>query len=102
MKRVISLLMLMVSTSLSLIAQEAEMADSMRGEGKINIVVIVISIIVVGLFAYLFFLDKKQSFCFVGAKKIFAETLFLKFWPKFRSKVKPKLLFRPFADTLIL
>lgn len=38
---------------------EIEMADNLRAEGKIYIVVICIVIILLGLLAYLFSLDKK-------------------------------------------
>ena len=41
--------------------QQAEMADTMRSNGKIYVVVGVIVIILTGLFAYLFSLDKKVS-----------------------------------------
>lgn len=40
-------------------AQEIEMADQMRAEGKIYIVVAVLSVILVGLFIYLISIDKK-------------------------------------------
>jgi hypothetical protein len=42
-------------------AQQAEMADTMRSNGKIFVVVGVILIVVTGLFVYLFSLDKKVS-----------------------------------------
>ena len=45
----------------NLTAQEVEMADTFRSDGKIYVVVIVMSIIVAGLFGYLFYLDKKLS-----------------------------------------
>lgn len=38
---------------------EPEMADMMRSEGKIYVVVAIILIILAGLFLYLFTLDKK-------------------------------------------
>ena len=41
--------------------QQAEMADTMRSNGKIYVVVGVILVILTGLFAYLFSLDKKVS-----------------------------------------
>ncbi len=40
-------------------AQEIEMADTMRSEGKIYVIVGIILIILAGLFAYLFLLDRK-------------------------------------------
>lgn len=42
-----------------LLAQDVEMADNFRGEGKIYIVVAVILVILVGIFFYLFRLEKK-------------------------------------------
>lgn len=41
--------------------QEAEMATGMRSNGKIYVVVAVLSIILVGLFIYLFTLDRRIS-----------------------------------------
>jgi CcmD family protein len=38
---------------------EVEMADQFRADGKINVVIAVIGIILVGLFVYLFRLDRK-------------------------------------------
>lgn len=40
-------------------AQNAEMADAFRAEGKIYVVVGVVLTVLVGLFAYLFMLDRK-------------------------------------------
>ena len=42
-------------------SQEVGMADALRENGKIYIVVIVVSIIALGLFGFLLFLDKKVS-----------------------------------------
>ncbi len=41
--------------------QNVEMADAFRADGKIYVVVAVISVVVIGLIAYLFRLDKKVS-----------------------------------------
>ena len=41
--------------------QKVEMADTMRSNGKIYVVVAVCLTILIGLFIYLFFLDKKIS-----------------------------------------
>ena len=60
MKTFTSFLLLLLMSA-NIFAQQVEMADSFRGEGKIYIVVIVMSIIVAGLFGYLFYLDKKLS-----------------------------------------
>ena len=60
MKKLIFTLM-MLFTSMSLFAQnnDIEMADALRSNGKIYIVVISIVIILVGLLIYLFTLDKR-------------------------------------------
>jgi len=42
-------------------SQQPEMADTMRSEGKIYVVVAIILIVLVGLIAYLFMLDRKIS-----------------------------------------
>lgn len=44
-----------------LLQQTVEMADSFRTDGKIYVVVAVLSVITIGLLAYLFVLDKKIS-----------------------------------------
>ncbi len=41
--------------------QDVEMADAFRADGKIYVVVAVISVVVLGLIAYLFSIDKKVS-----------------------------------------
>ena len=40
-------------------SQNAEMADAFRAEGKIYVVVAVVLTVLLGLFAYLFMLDRK-------------------------------------------
>jgi len=40
-------------------AQQAQMADTMRSEGKIYVVVAILLVILVGLIFYLFTLDRK-------------------------------------------
>lgn len=42
-------------------AQEVEMADKMREEGKIYVVVAVLLVILIGLFTFLFRLDSKLN-----------------------------------------
>jgi CcmD family protein len=63
MKRIstslLSLVLLLVS-SFSATAQP-EMADGMRAEGKIYVVVAIIVVILLGVFAYLFILDRKLT-----------------------------------------
>lgn len=60
MKKVTLTLMLLIAT-LSLFAQtgDVEMADALRSNGKIYIVVISIVIILLGLLIYLFAIDKR-------------------------------------------
>ena len=49
----------MLYTGLLNIIQEPEMADLLRSNGKIYVVVSVLSIIFIGIVSYLVFLDKK-------------------------------------------
>jgi K+-transporting ATPase A subunit len=60
MKKIFFSLILMMA-ALKLFAQDngVEMADSLRSDGKIYVVVICIVIILVGLLAYLFSIDKR-------------------------------------------
>ena len=60
MKKIIFALMLLLS-SVQLFARQGqiEMADTMRSNGKIYVVVICIVIILAGLLIYLFSLDKR-------------------------------------------
>jgi len=60
MKKIFFSLILMMVT-LQLFAQDngVEMADSLRSNGKIYVVVICIVIILAGLLAYLFSIDKR-------------------------------------------
>ncbi|MDQ8003272.1 MAG: CcmD family protein [Pedobacter sp.] len=60
MKKILALVILLFST-LNLLAQnnDIEMADQLRTDGKIYIVVICIVIILVGLLVYLFALDRR-------------------------------------------
>ncbi len=44
-----------------LLQQTVEMADTFRADGKIYVVVAVLSVITISLLAYLFVLDKKIS-----------------------------------------
>ena len=60
MKKSLSLLVLFFSAFLCS-AQEVEMADNMRSEGKIYVVVAVLLVILAGLFLYLFLLDRKAT-----------------------------------------
>ena len=61
MKSILSFTVTMLLLIIPTFAQEVEMADAFRSEGKIYVVVLVMSIVTVGLFGYLFYLDKKIS-----------------------------------------
>ncbi len=66
MKRVILFVLFTVISTISSIAQivdhsDVEMADQMRAEGKIYVVVAVVLIIFTGLILYLISLDRKIS-----------------------------------------
>jgi uncharacterized membrane protein len=41
--------------------QEIEMADAMRSEGKIYVVVAIIAVILIGILGYLILIDRKVS-----------------------------------------
>ncbi|WP_394990197.1 CcmD family protein [Emticicia sp.] len=60
MKKILSFLILLL-TSTNLFAQEVEMADQMRSDGKIWVVVAVIAIVFAGIITYLVLLDRKIS-----------------------------------------
>lgn len=50
---------ILVLTSNVQAQQQVEMADTMRSEGKIYVVVAIVLIVLTGLVAYLFMLDKR-------------------------------------------
>jgi CcmD family protein len=56
-KSLFVMLMLIMSPLLS--RAQAEMADTMRSNGKIYVVVVVLATIFAGIFAYLVYLDRK-------------------------------------------
>lgn len=58
MKKFLYFFLLMTISTISN-AQDAEMADVMRSNGKIYVVVGIILIILIGLITYLFMLDRK-------------------------------------------
>jgi len=60
MKRLICLLIMLTGYA-SAFAQDIEMADTMRSEGKIYVVVGTIAILFIGLAIYLFTIDKRLS-----------------------------------------
>ena len=55
------LLGLLLVLNQTLFAQDAQMADTMRSEGKIYVVVAIILVIFLGLISYLIFTDRKIS-----------------------------------------
>jgi CcmD family protein len=55
----ITFMLLFVITPVWLIAQPIEMADTLRSEGKIYVVVAILLVIFAGLIGYLFLLDRK-------------------------------------------
>ncbi len=60
MKRIISLVLAMV-TAIAAKAQEVEMADTMRSEGKIYVVVAIVLVVLIGLIAFLVLTDRKVT-----------------------------------------
>ena len=58
-KIVFTLMMLFTTFNLFAQSNNVEMADTMRSDGKIYIVVAVIVIILIGLLSYLFTLDRR-------------------------------------------
>ncbi|MDH4057824.1 MAG: CcmD family protein [Cyclobacteriaceae bacterium] len=60
MKRIANLLagaFLLLTTNLY--SQEVEMADTMRSEGKIYVILAIVLIVLIGLILYLFLMDRK-------------------------------------------
>ena len=60
MKKICSLLLLYL-ISFQAFSQEAEMADTMRSEGKIYVVVAILAVILIGLITYLVSIDRKAT-----------------------------------------
>ena len=54
-------LLLLLSFTASAQASDIEMADQFRADGKIYVVIAVVSVVLIGLFAYLFRLERKVS-----------------------------------------
>ncbi len=61
MKKYIGLIITFFTTSILFAQDNIEMADKMRANGKIYVVVAVIAVILIGLFIYLFTIDRKVS-----------------------------------------
>ncbi len=59
-KRIATIIFLLIITPL-FVSAEPEMADAMRANGKIYVVVTVLATIFAGIFAYLVYLDRKIS-----------------------------------------
>ncbi|MFM7487286.1 MAG: CcmD family protein [Cytophagales bacterium] len=60
-KLIVSTLLLLQSLCVLAQTQEVPMADGMRTEGKIYVVVAIILVVLFGLIGYLVFLDRKLS-----------------------------------------
>ncbi len=58
MRKLVYLLLLMLSGT-AVQAQDFEMADVMRSNGQIYVVVVIILIVLAGLFTFLFMLERK-------------------------------------------
>jgi hypothetical protein len=63
MKKLLKLVLMVMFTLFANLgmAQQAEMADGLRSEGKIYVVVLIILIVLFGLITYLFLLDRKLA-----------------------------------------
>jgi uncharacterized membrane protein len=61
MKALLILFFSLFSFVASAQASDIEMADQFRADGKIYVVIAVVSVVLIGLFAYLFRLESKVS-----------------------------------------
>ncbi len=61
MRKYLLLMFLTLSSLATYAQQEVEMADTMRSEGKIYVVVAILGLILFGLIGYLVILDRKVS-----------------------------------------
>lgn len=59
-KYLLPVVLLLVCANVS-VAQQVEMADTMRSEGKIYVVVAVLALVMVGILGYLIYQDRKIS-----------------------------------------
>lgn len=59
MRRNLFILILLLTARVSM--AQTEMADTMRSNGKIYVVVVVLATIFAGIFAYLVYLDRKMT-----------------------------------------
>ncbi len=60
MKKITNIILTLM-ISMPCIAQEVEMADTLRNEGKIYVVVTILLIILIGLLGYLVMIDRKVT-----------------------------------------
>ncbi len=60
-KRIKNIAALIIAALVSKSASAADMADALRNDGKIWVVVAVVTIILLGLFIFLFTIDRKVS-----------------------------------------
>ena len=61
LKKIFSLIVLLLLNSKSVFSQEIEMADGLRSNGKIYVVVVVAAIVVSVILSYLITIDRKVS-----------------------------------------
>ena len=61
MKALLILFFSLISFVASAQASDIEMADQFRADGKIYVVIAVVSVVLIGLFAYLFRLERKVT-----------------------------------------
>ena len=59
--RVAGTIIFLIISLFSFAQEKVEMADTMRSNGKIYVVVVICIALLTGLFIYVFFLDKKIS-----------------------------------------
>jgi CcmD family protein len=59
MKIILPFFLIILSLTRAAAQQEVEMADALRTEGKIYVIVLIILIVLAGMFVYLFLLDRK-------------------------------------------
>ncbi|ADY52384.1 hypothetical protein Pedsa_1829 [Pseudopedobacter saltans DSM 12145] len=61
MKKIFTILFALLFSINAFANENVEMADALRSSGKIYVVVAVITVLFIGLFSYLFSLDRKIS-----------------------------------------
>ena len=60
-KKIIFLFLLVLSSSVAFAQEKVEMADTMRSNGRIYVLVAVVVTILIGLLLYVFRIDRKLS-----------------------------------------